>query len=73
MEKISTFCFLFYNNIIMAVPKRKTSKSRRNMRNRANSKLAMPALSFCSHCQGPTKPHFACQGCGFYNGRFISL
>jgi large subunit ribosomal protein L32 len=57
----------------MAVPKRKTSKSRRNMRNRQNSKIQLPALSFCKECKGPTKPHFACKSCGFYNGRFLSI
>ena len=57
----------------MAVPKRKTSKSRRNLRNRQNSRLDMPALSFCGHCQNPNKPHFACGRCGFYNNRFIPI
>lgn len=57
----------------MAVPKRKTSKSRRNIRNRQNSRLEMPALSFCSHCNSPSKPHFACKSCGYYNGRFLPL
>lgn len=52
----------------MAVPKRKTSKSRRNKR-RTHYKAAMPAVATCSNCGEPIRPHNICQKCGFYNGK----
>ena len=52
----------------MAVPKRKTSKARRNTRRSAVSKLAMPAMSRCSNCNALKAPHKVCKQCGFYNG-----
>ncbi|MBQ8922715.1 MAG: 50S ribosomal protein L32 [Oscillospiraceae bacterium] len=52
----------------MAVPKRKTSKARRNTRRSAVSKLAMPAMSKCSNCGAFKAPHKVCKQCGYYNG-----
>ena len=52
----------------MAVPKRKTSKERRNTRRSAVSKLEMPAMSTCSNCGAIKAPHKVCKKCGFYNG-----
>lgn len=49
----------------MAVPKRKTSKARKNKR-RANWKLALPGLVKCPKCQEFKMPHRACKACGFY-------
>ena len=55
----------------MAVPKRKTSKARRNTRRSAVSKLEMPAMSKCSNCGAFKLPHRACKACGFYRGRQV--
>ena len=52
----------------MAVPKRKTSKARRNTRRTAVSKLEMPAMSKCSNCGAMKAPHKVCRQCGFYKG-----
>lgn len=52
----------------MAVPKRKTSKARRDTRRSAVSKLTMPAMSRCSHCGAFKAPHKVCKLCGYYNG-----
>ena len=52
----------------MAVPKRKTSKARRNTRRSAVSKLQMPAMSTCTNCGAIKAPHKVCKQCGFYNG-----
>ncbi len=49
----------------MAVPKRKTSKARRDKR-RANWKLVLPGMATCPRCQEPKLPHRACKACGFY-------
>ncbi len=54
----------------MAVPKNKTSKSRKNKR-RANWKMSTPNLIKCSRCGELTMPHRVCKACGSYNNREI--
>ena len=54
----------------MAVPKGKTSKSRRDKR-RANWKLEAPTLVKCSKCSAFKVPHKVCGECGYYNGREV--
>lgn len=54
----------------MAVPKKKTSKSRKNMR-RAHDFLTPPAASVCPQCTAPKLPHRACASCGTYKGREV--
>ncbi len=51
----------------MAVPKRKTSKSRRDKR-RTHYKLKVPAMSVCPQCGMVKAPHKACRYCGTYKG-----
>ncbi|MDR1561103.1 MAG: 50S ribosomal protein L32 [Holosporaceae bacterium] len=54
----------------MAVPKKKISKSRRNMR---RSHLALSSVNTitCSNCGESRLPHHLCNNCGTYNGRQI--
>ena len=59
-----------YSTAAMAVPKRKTSKSRRDKR-RANHKAALPALVECPQCHQPKRPHHVCPTCGTYKGREV--
>jgi large subunit ribosomal protein L32 len=54
----------------MAVPKRKTSKSKRDMR-RSHYKADAPALTECPECGEARKPHHACPSCGSYRGRTV--
>lgn len=54
----------------MAVPKRKTSKSKRDKR-RTHKKTAGPAPTTCPECGEATLPHHACPGCGNYKGREV--
>jgi large subunit ribosomal protein L32 len=54
----------------MAVPKRKTSKARRNKR-RANWKLTAPNLATCTKCGELVMPHRACKSCGTYKGKVV--
>lgn len=54
----------------MAVPKRKTSKSRKGMR-RSHWNIAIPAMATCANCGQPVMPHRVCPGCGFYKGRKV--
>jgi large subunit ribosomal protein L32 len=53
---------------MMAVPKRKTSKARRNKR-RTHWKLTVPGLISCPQCHEPKLPHRVCVHCGHYKGR----
>lgn len=54
----------------MAVPKKKTSKSRRNMR-RSHHALKRVNLSECSNCGETKQPHHVCPACGYYDGREV--
>jgi large subunit ribosomal protein L32 len=54
----------------MAVPKKKTSKSRRDKR-RAQHRISAPRLTTCPNCGSPTRPHRMCPTCKTYRGRDI--
>lgn len=54
----------------MAVPKKKTSKSRRDMR-RAHDALKGKNTGECSNCGAQKLPHHICPSCGHYNGRQV--
>lgn len=55
----------------MAVPKRRKSRARKNMR-RANWKKAeAPALVECPQCHELRLPHRACLKCGYYKGQEV--
>ena len=54
----------------MAVPKRKSSKTRGRKR-RTHWKATKPGSSKCSSCGEPKLPHRVCPHCGTYNGREI--
>ncbi len=56
----------------MAVPKRKTSKTRRDKR-RTHDALTAPAVSTCGKCGEPVRPHHICDKCGFYDGKQIKV
>lgn len=51
----------------MAVPKRRTSKSRKRKR-RTHYKAAAVALQPCPRCAAPRRPHRVCPNCGYYGG-----
>jgi len=51
----------------MAVPKRRTSRTRRDKR-RAHDRLAVPKPALCSHCKQPKIAHRVCPNCGHYGG-----
>ena len=54
----------------MAVPKRKTSPSKRNMR-RSHHALSPASFQECPNCGELKLPHNLCSACGHYNGREI--
>jgi len=51
----------------MPVPKRKTSRSRRDKRS-ANKALKPQAMTNCLTCKAIVSPHAACSECGYYKG-----
>jgi large subunit ribosomal protein L32 len=55
----------------MAVPKRKTSKAKRDSRRAQNMRMTAPALSICPQCKSPKLPHRVCTVCNFYDGRKV--
>ena len=54
----------------MAVPKRKTSPSKRNMR-RSHDSLKATQYQECPHCGELRLPHNLCPSCKQYKGREI--
>jgi large subunit ribosomal protein L32 len=54
----------------MAVPKKKTSKSRKNMR-RAHDFMTPQQVNVCPSCKAPKLPHRACPSCGMYKGKEV--
>lgn len=55
----------------MAVPKRRKSSSKRDMRRANHDKVAAPNVVPCSNCSAPMVPHRACPACGFYKGKSV--
>jgi len=54
----------------MAVPKKKVSKSRRDMR-RAHHALKPQSPLECANCGELKRPHHICAKCGYYDGREV--
>jgi large subunit ribosomal protein L32 len=52
------------------VPKKKTSKARRDQR-RAHDALSAPTLVECSTCKAMKPTHVVCPECGSYGGRQV--
>ena len=55
----------------MAVPKRKTSKSRRDKRRAHTWKLQGPTLAKCPQCGEMNLAYRVCKKCGAYKGETI--
>ena len=54
----------------MAVPFRRTSKTKKRMR-RTHLKKEVGALTTCPKCGATLRPHRACKKCGNYNGKEV--
>lgn len=50
----------------MAVPKKRTSKSKRDFRRKTHKAVAINTKK-CKKCGKDTKPHQVCVSCGNYN------
>ncbi len=57
----------------MGVPKKRTSKMRRNRRRAANNKLAGGPVQViaCANCGTAVMPHRVCAACGYYDGKKV--
>nr|Q2FZF1.2 RecName: Full=Large ribosomal subunit protein bL32; AltName: Full=50S ribosomal protein L32 [Staphylococcus aureus subsp. aureus NCTC 8325]4WCE_Z Chain Z, 50S ribosomal protein L32 [Staphylococcus aureus subsp. aureus NCTC 8325]4WF9_Z Chain Z, 50S ribosomal protein L32 [Staphylococcus aureus subsp. aureus NCTC 8325]4WFA_Z Chain Z, 50S ribosomal protein L32 [Staphylococcus aureus subsp. aureus NCTC 8325]4WFB_Z Chain Z, 50S ribosomal protein L32 [Staphylococcus aureus subsp. aureus NCTC 8325] len=56
----------------MAVPKRRTSKTRKNKR-RTHFKISVPGMTECPNCGREYKlSHRVCKNCGSYNGEEVA-
>ncbi|MBN2711802.1 MAG: 50S ribosomal protein L32 [Planctomycetes bacterium] len=51
----------------MAVPRHKTSKSKKGQR-RSHHAMVAPQRSVCPRCNSEKLPHRVCGNCGFYKG-----
>ena len=54
----------------MAVPKKKKTSSRRNMR-RSHDALGVAAYDECANCGELVRPHHVCGACGYYKDRDV--
>ena len=63
--------FRYIGGVIMAVPKGKVSKARRDKRRSSVWKLKAPGLTPCPKCGAMRLPHRMCPECGTYNGRQV--
>jgi large subunit ribosomal protein L32 len=53
----------------MAVPKKKTSKSKSRSRRASAWTLSVAPRSSCPRCGATKVPHIVCRNCGWYHGR----
>ena len=54
----------------MAVPQRRTSKTRKRKR-RTHFKISVPGMVVCPNCGEMKLAHRVCKECGHYKGRAI--
>ncbi|HET6158178.1 MAG TPA: 50S ribosomal protein L32 [Dongiaceae bacterium] len=55
----------------MAVPKKRVSSSRRDMR-RSHDALKVQKATECPNCGELKRPHHVCGACGHYDGREVA-
>lgn len=55
----------------MAVPKRRTSKTKTAQRRASSYRLKTYSTQVCPHCGAPKLPHHVCGSCGYYDGKQV--
>lgn len=55
----------------MAVPKRKTSKQRRDKRRASSYRLGRVSIAECPNCHEPKLLHRVCRACGHYKDKEV--
>lgn len=69
--------FIIYSVVIMAVPAKKKSITKKHVRHSARQRINMVRLhntyrfGSCSNCGAAVLAHRVCTKCGFYNGKQI--
>lgn len=56
----------------MPNPKKRHTRSRRDMRRAQNSGVAEVTLVNCANCGNMRQPHTVCPSCGFYKDRVVA-
>lgn len=54
----------------MAEPKKRTNRSKRNMR-RMHDKVDAGSFIYCPNCHEAMQPHHVCNKCGYYRGQQV--
>lgn len=69
---IALLCRIYAESEVwdMAVPARRTSKTRKRLR-RTHFKLSAKGLVSCSNCGAMIQSHRVCPECGYYNGKKV--
>ena len=55
----------------MAVPFRRTSKTKKRMRRNVNYKITENSTVKCPKCGEAIRPHRVCSNCGTYKGKTV--
>jgi len=55
----------------VAVPKRRTSRAKRDQRRANHDKVTAPNVTYCTNCGEPSRSHRVCSSCGHYGGRQV--
>ncbi|NLC67059.1 MAG: 50S ribosomal protein L32 [Clostridium sp.] len=55
----------------MATPKRRTSRSKRDMRRSQTFTTTTPGITECPQCHEMKLSHRVCKTCGYYNGKEV--
>jgi large subunit ribosomal protein L32 len=55
----------------VAVPKRRKSRARRDMRRAHHDRVTAPNVIPCPNCGDVMVPHRVCPSCGHYKGREV--
>lgn len=55
----------------MPVPKKRHSRSRRDMRRSQHDKMDTPIFVRCPKCSEVTRPHRVCASCGYYKNQEV--
>lgn len=56
---------------MMATPKRKTSRSKRDMRRASAFTTTAPGITECPQCHEMKLSHRVCKTCGYYGGKEV--
>jgi len=55
----------------LAVPKRKTSRAKRDSRRANHNKIKSSTICVCPQCHQSKLPHHVCPECGYYDGKQV--